>query len=83
MRKMKIFVCGACGQQCELIEEDHGGMSEAWGVPFWHEMPTDVTDCCGEEDYEEMNEEDYEEPEPENDGQPDEAQEWHDFDPDC
>ena len=21
--------------------------------------------------------------EPENDGQPDEAQEWHDFDPDC
>ena len=24
-----------------------------------------------------------EEVEPEHDGQPDEAQEWHDFDPDC
>ena len=32
----------------------------------------------GDEDPEEEETE-----EPENDGQPDEAQEWHDFDPDC
>ncbi len=87
---MKIYICGACSKVCELIEEDHGGMSEAWGAPFWHAMPTDVTDCCGETCYEEVDEEEYykdhdedEEEEPEHDGQPDEAQEWHDFDPDC
>lgn len=34
-------------------------------------------------DYDEL-ERDWDEPyEPDSDGQPDEAQEWHDFDPDC
>lgn len=37
----------------------------------------------GDDYYDEL-ERDWDEPyEPEDDGQPDEAQEWHDFDPDC
>jgi hypothetical protein len=51
----------------ELFREDFGN------------LPVDyLTKVLGLEDDEEEYEDEYE-----YDGQPDEAQEWHDFDPDC
>jgi hypothetical protein len=52
---MITYICSECGEPCELITVDHGGIEEIWGAMIWHEQPTDITDCCNSEDYEETN----------------------------
>ena len=42
-----------------------------------------ISESDAKEFYEQYWEEDEEDEDEEYDGQPDEAQEWHDFDPDC
>ena len=71
-----MYKCLKCSNECDLHDIDDGGYEEVWGAKMWHPMWTTVSDCCHDE-YEEVEEEE------EYDGQPDEAQEWHDFDPDC
>jgi hypothetical protein len=51
------------------VDEEVAGLNEDGGL----DSPTDFDEY-------EMNADDCA---PEHDGQPDEAQEWHDFDPDC
>ena len=58
------------------------------GVGFLRDMSRDERRAFGElfntcEDFMNLSEELQAEYEQEGDGQPDEAQEWHDFDPDC
>ena len=55
-----------------LIQDLLGWMSES-----------DVAEFARRNDYIQDLDEDEDEEEDEYDGQPDEAQEWHDFDPDC
>ena len=58
------------------------------GTDFLRDMSRDERRAFGElfntcEDFMNLSEELQSELEQEGDGQPDEAQEWHDFDPDC
>jgi hypothetical protein len=58
------------------------------GADFLRDMSRDERRAFGElfntcEDFMNLSEELQAELEQEGDGQPDEAQEWHDFDPDC
>jgi len=55
---MKYYRCNECNHICDLVERDDGGYEEFWGAKVWHAQYTTVTDCCGSEDYEEVNEAD-------------------------
>ena len=68
--------CDKCDQPCDIITIHGSDTEEFWGAPVQRPWSEDVSECCEAEVYEKDEE-------PENDGQPDEAQEWHDFDPDC
>lgn len=48
-----MYKCLECGQPCELIEVDDGGLEEIWGAMIWHEMLYDYSECCSAE-YEEI-----------------------------
>lgn len=71
------YYCHSCGNPTEPVPTDHGGPEEFWGAKVHRPCIVDVCGICGSEDIEPYAEA-FEE-----DGQPDEAQEWHDFDPDC
>jgi hypothetical protein len=53
---MKRYICMACDDYCEIIEDEQGGMEEFWGRPVFHSQMADVSDCC-REDWEEVEEE--------------------------
>jgi hypothetical protein len=58
-------------QECAKFLDENSGYDDSNNA--WHPEPEDMLKHFGLEDSENF----------EDDGQPDEAQEWHDFDPDC
>lgn len=52
---MRRFLCIKCGEECDLIEADHGGYEEVWGYKTWVPALVNVSDCC-ESEYEEIKE---------------------------
>ena len=75
----RITDCDYCGDITECFEDEgHGTCCDYCGME--HGIKPLV---CAEDVEDEEDEEDEEDWEYEHDGQPDEAQEWYDFDPDC
>jgi hypothetical protein len=58
-------------RECAKFLDENSGYDDSNNA--WHPEPEDMLKHFGLENTEEF----------EYDGQPDEAQEWHDFDPDC
>ena len=94
----ETYICGKCECICDKIETYSTQKLEFWGAPVTKKDYEWASDCCKEDCYtpEEWMENNWDEPKGmeyedlvehgflfEPDGQPDEAQEWHDFDPDC
>jgi hypothetical protein len=92
------YICAGCENLCEKVETYSEQKLEFWGAPITKRDYEWVSDCCGEDCYtpEEWRENNWDPPTfftladliehgflDQPDGQPDEAQEWHDFDPDC
>jgi hypothetical protein len=48
------YRCAECGEPCELITEEQGGYEEVWGAKVFHSQPSDVTECCNSDDWEEV-----------------------------
>ncbi len=77
-----------CNNTLLALKQVVGAMQDE-GVDFLRELSREerrsyeaLFDMC--QSFMELTEElEYEERQGEHDGQPDEAQEWHDFDPDC
>ena len=58
-------------REARRVEEHERGVRNGWWDKDGNPLPQDGDDESDEDD------------DGEDDGQPDEAQEWHDFDPDC
>jgi len=53
------YRCTLCGRLTELIEVCTGWVKdEAYGRPVWVPEYDSVTECCGTEDYEDIEEDD-------------------------
>ena len=68
------FARGYYDGRSKGMEDDHESIPEEYLFSYKSGYESGVTDFC------EFDEDNYESS---YDGQPDEAQEWHDFDPDC